>query len=349
MFVHSSSNFLAYFFSLFIDEGGNMSTTSNIQPTNNLETNPRMSLRTNPAVDLILLAFRPQLLSANSATADWIKRHPLLALFSLAYGLTWLGALPTLIDPTLDWQHNINLPDLLIAIFFIGGCLWAAAIVATASGGMAGRSALFRKLLRWRVNPVWYLVALLFPAAIYLAGQALNTLFGGAQAQFPLMAIPPSTWLMVVITSIGGYMIGNSEEFAWRGIALPRLQAKYSALNTALILGVVQAVWHLPYFFVPNSIEQQLSPLGFLVWNLALNIVITWIFNNAKGSLLIAVLFHAANDGWISLLATPNDSRPLFLSIGVLCVTAVVLVVIFGSKHLSRKPEAEIAPAIETD
>jgi membrane protease YdiL (CAAX protease family) len=298
-----------------------------------------MSLRTNPVLDLILLAFRPQFLAANSVTADWIKRHPLLALFSLAYGLTWLGALPTLVDPTLNWQHDISLLNLLIAILFIGGCLWAALI----------RSALLRKLLRWRVNIVWYLIALFFPAAYALAGQGLNLLFGGTLSKMPIMTVPPSGWLIVVLINIGVYMIGNTEEFTWRGVALPRLQAKHSALSAALILGVIQAVWHLPYFFVPNSIEQQLGPLWFLVWNIALSIIITWVFNNAKRSLLIAILFHAANDGWGGLLATPNDARPLFLSIGVLCIVAVALVVIFGAKHLSRKPEAEIAPAIYSD
>ena len=58
-------------------------------------------------------------------------------------------------------------------------------------------------------------------------------------------------------------------------------------------------------------------------------------------------MFHASIDGWTGLLATPNDMRPLFLSIGVLWIVVIALVVILGAKHLSRKSETEIAPAIQ--
>lgn len=325
-----------------------MSTIRSANPSDNSATVPGFlsGIRHNPLVDLVLLAVRPQAVPANSATVEWIKRHPLLALFSLAYGLTWLGAIPYLANPAAATQRNFGLSNIFVALFFIGGCLWAAVIVATATGGIPGRHALYRRFLRWRVNVVWYLVALFFPAFIALAGIALNVALGGAVSPMPILTVPPGSWALVVLINIGAYMVGNFEEFTWRGVALPRLQTQHSALSAALILGVVQAVWHLPYFFVPHSIEQQLGPLLFLAWNIGLSIVITWVFNNAKESLLLAQLFHAANDGWGGLLASPNDLRPLFLSIGVLCVVAGLLVVIFGARRLSRQSETERALSI---
>ncbi len=55
------------------------------------------------------------------------------------------------------------------------GCLWAAFIVETAASGITSRVALLRRLrlFRWRVNIVWYVIALCLPAAMMLAGIAL--------------------------------------------------------------------------------------------------------------------------------------------------------------------------------
>jgi len=193
-----------------------------------------------------------------------------------------------------------------------------------------------------------FYIALCLPAAMMLAGIALADRLSGVTSQIPLLTVPPSRWLTVIFINIGAYVIGNFEEFAWRGVALPRLQATHRAVQAALIVGAIQAIWHLPYFFVPNSLEQQVGPLVFLVWNLALSIIITWVFNNAQGSLLIAILFHAANDGWGGLLMTPGNALPALLTVAVEVAVAIGLAVLFGSKRLSRKPEAELVAAIVT-
>jgi membrane protease YdiL (CAAX protease family) len=305
-------------------------------------------IRHNPLIDLVLLLVRPRAVPATSATVAWIKRHPLLALVSLAYGLTWIGFMA---NPILSSQRETySLGNFIVVIFMVGGCLWAALIVETAAGGVTSRIERLRRLrlFRWRVNIVWYVLALCLPAAMILAGIALADVLSGTTAQIPLLAVSPSRWLGVIFINIGAYVIGNFEEFAWRGVALPRLQATQPAVKAALIVGTIQAMWHLPYFFVPNSLEQQVGPLVFLAWNLALSIIITWVFNNAKGSLLIAILFHAANDGWSGLLLTPGNALPALLMVAVEVAVAIGLVVLFGAKRLSRKPEAELAADIVT-
>ena len=318
------------------------------QPTLSVSDGRWSWIRHNPLVDLILLVVRPRAVPVTSATVTWIKCHPLLALVRLTYGLTWIGFIA---NPVLSSQfETYSLGNFFVVIFMVGGCLWAAMVVETAAGGITSRLELLRRLrlLRWRVNIVWYVIALGLPAAMMLAGIALADRLSGVTSQIPLLTVPSSRWLTVIFINIGAYVIGNFEEFAWRGVALPRLQVAHRAVHAALLVGVIQAIWHLPYFFVPNSIERQVGPFLFLLWNVALSIIITWIFNNAKGSLLIAILFHAANDGWGGLLLAPSNSLPVFLMIGVECVLAIVLIVLFGARRLSHKPEAELAQEIVT-
>ncbi|HTP10541.1 MAG TPA: CPBP family intramembrane glutamic endopeptidase [Anaerolineae bacterium] len=316
-----------------------------------MNNNRRVRIKHNPVIDLVLLLVRPRAVPATSSTVVWIKRHPLVALVSLAYGLTWIGSVLFVANPAAASQRGvISFTTVFVALFMLGGCLWAAFIVETAAGGITNRLALLRRLrlFRWRVNIGWYATALLLPAGMMLAGVWLASVLSGTANQIPLLAVPPSAWLTVIFMNIGAYVIGNFEEFAWRGVALPHLQATQFAVKAALIVGIIQAIWHLPYFFTSNSLEQQLGPLGFLLWNIALSIVITWIFNNAKGSLLIAILFHAANDGWSALLMPSSSALPVLLTVAVEVVVAIALIAVFGAKRLSRKPEAELVSEIIT-
>jgi hypothetical protein len=91
-----------------------------------------------------------------------------------------------------------------------------------------------------------------------------------------------------VIPSLG-------EEPGWRGFALPRLQARYGPLLGTLILGTIHGLWHLPSFFTPFAAPFTVSNfVGFVVAIMGASFFWTWIYNNTKGSLLIALLVHSA-------------------------------------------------------
>jgi hypothetical protein len=80
-------------------------------------------------------------------------------------------------------------------------------------------------------------------------------------------------------------------------VRLPRLQFRYSALIASLILGVLWALWHLPFVVTGEDIW-----VDALLFPIEWSIVYTSLFNNAKGSVLIVMLFHAI------------DSRPVWWS-----------------------------------
>src|SRR5215212_4569058 len=161
-----------------------------------------------------------------------VRRHPLITFFVLAYALSWW--------PSILYALDLS-PQPIVGF----GPFLAALVVLALTSGKTGIVGLLRRMVRWRVAPVWYAVALLVPVAITLAATVFNVLLG---AQAPSSAelggwtsLFSTLALLLLIPGIGGAW----EEPGWRGYALPRLQVGRSALFASLILWVGLVVWHL--------------------------------------------------------------------------------------------------------
>ena len=48
------------------------------------------------------------------------------------------------------------------------------------------------------------------------------------------------------------------EESSWRAYALDRLQQRWSALGSSLILGLIWSIWHLPLHFIAGTTQQAI-------------------------------------------------------------------------------------------
>jgi membrane protease YdiL (CAAX protease family) len=92
-------------------------------------------------------------------------------------------------------------------------------------------------------------------------------------------------------------LIGPVEEFGWRGVALPLMQRRLAPFWAGLWLGVVWALWHVPAFFLSGTPQSNWSLPGFFVGCVALSLILTPMFNAARGSLLVAALFHFQVNG----------------------------------------------------
>jgi membrane protease YdiL (CAAX protease family) len=252
-----------------------------------------------------------------------VRRHPLVVFFVLAYALSWW-----------PWiLYAFDLSPLPIVGF---GPFLAAIVVLAVTRGKAGVMALLRRMVRWRVSPVWYAVALLLPIAITVAATVLNVLFG---AQAPSSAelsgwsgLVPGFFVLLLVPGFGGAW----EEPGWRGYALPRLQVGRSALLASLILGLLWAFWHLPLMVVG---EVNWSDIVLVI---AASVVFAWVFNSASGSVLIAMVMHAMNNtisgSFFGPMFSGADSvRESWLLAALWVAVAIVVVVATGPEHLSRK------------
>jgi uncharacterized protein len=259
-----------------------------------------------------------------SRLSSVVKQHPIIAFFVLTYALSWL-AWPV-------WASGLY----PIAPVFSFAPFLAALVVLAITHGKSGVGGLLRRMVRWRVGLKWYVAALLIPAGITVAAAVLNILLG---AQAPSSAelggwtgLLPIFLAVLLIPGLGGAW----EEPGWRGFALPRLQAGRSALFASLILGVLIAGWHLPLMFVGQVHYSDIVTIMGAV------IIFNWVFNNANGSVLIIMLMHAMNNTIAGSFFGPMFSgvdsvRQSWLVAALWCAAAIVVVIVYGPQHLSRK------------
>jgi membrane protease YdiL (CAAX protease family) len=263
-----------------------------------------------------------------------------------AFGVTWLfWGLAALSERGL---LALLLPtDLLMLLGGLGPMLAAIGVAAQRSG-RAGVRALLGQLLRWRVGPVWYAVALLAWPAVDVVLVLLNVAAGGALPTAP----PASLWLAVPGLFVRTVLFGGGlyEEIGWRGFALPRLQERYGALAASLGLGLVWALWHLPLWFVPG---QEMPPFALFVPNVvALSVVLAWLYNATGGSLLIVALAHTANNVAFRVFgqvvaAMPADGLrvgPLLTDVAVPVAMIVLVALLTDPRTLTHRPRRVPGP-----
>jgi membrane protease YdiL (CAAX protease family) len=128
-------------------------------------------------------------------------------------------------------------------------------------------------------------VALLLPVIVTAFRSGIEQLLG---ARGPVQWQPINALPLVVFVMVAG------EEIGWRGFALPRLLERFGPWRASATLGVLWALWHLPLFYM-RGMPQYGSPFGaYVLYLVALSLVMTFLLQRADGSIVIATLFHGA-------------------------------------------------------
>ena len=143
------------------------------------------------------------------------------------------------------------------------------------------------------------------------------------------------------------------EEFGWRGYALDRLQKRFNAIISSIVLGIIWWAWHIPALGNLSSISggQTINVWVYLVTILEFAVLLTWIYNNTNGSILAVILFHAmfnmASYATIPIAnQIPTNSIPYYYSLIVLLTIAFTVTIVYGPKRLvrQRKKQMEVKP-----
>lgn len=213
--------------------------------------------------------------------------------------------------------------------------LIAACILVYKEEGTIGIKRLLKRVFDFsRIrHKIWYLPVILLMPIIYLLIYGVMHLF-----RLPLPVGVEIPFLQNAVISVVFFIGATGEEVGYMGYAVDTMQERWSALTTAIIMGLVWAIWHYP------SIIQQGHDLIWIAWatlgTVSVRILIVWLYNNTGKSLFVCILFHTiANIGRI-LFPKDQSHNPLVdypdVHYSIIAIAAVIVIFLWGSKTLVR-------------
>jgi uncharacterized protein len=271
-----------------------------------------------------------------------VARHPVATFLIACYAITWAVVLPPLrVQGGLPF--GLALWDSLGNLF---GVALAAFLVVGASSGRAGVRDLARRCLRWRVRVRWYLVALVaMPIAVPLAATAF---YGAVPLHNQIDQWPLLFTLLLPRLLLGIVLFNVTEEIGWMGFLQDRWQDRYGPLKASLLVTIPFTLYHLPVWFVEDGLALALVSLPVLaIIHFGARVVMAWLYNNTRRSVLLVGLFHSMFNATIlyanKVVPGPGGTVTL-LGSGIVLAAAVVLIIVTRGR-LAYQPRPVARPA----
>jgi membrane protease YdiL (CAAX protease family) len=172
--------------------------------------------------------------------------------------------------------------------------------------------------------------------SIYLfvvAGLALYFLTHIAVSGRVEMVLPFYTFFLSLP---GNLIIGGMEESGWMYILQPELDKKYGFVLSAVFVGIIWTLWHIPLFFIPGTNHGE-GLINF--WMFAVQLMSFRFFNGAiykisgKGCVFMCVLFHTMFNAASPILGTTTMTwAGTIAANSILVLVSIVTVVIYEKK-----------------
>lgn len=256
------------------------------------------------------------------------RSHRLVAFVVLAFLLSWYPWLIALARGTTTGPNPL-------------GPFVAALIVLGVASGWAGIRELLRNLVRVRIKPIAWLVAIALPLALCAITAMIAATFasGAVRVTWPPAAEMIEKFLFIFL------FIALGEEPGWRGFALPELQRRHSPLRASLILGAIWAVWHLP--LMGNEFPWSIVP-AFVIGVFGTTLVQTWLLDRSGGALLPQMILHTIVNtfgaGLVFRWFAPGESAILWWTTAALWLIAGVICI----RRLAPTPLPPALPQVRT-
>lgn len=227
---------------------------------------------------------------------------------ALSFFVFW-GPLALFQIPTISFVSSTMGPVWAIVLFILGGFVpsLTAIFLTWKQEGRLGLRKIFRRLTQFNLGWRWYL-AILLVIILGTLGQLLIIQLLGQQFDGTLFIAQLGSLVPLIILG------PLSEEIGWRGYALDRLQTRWSALVSSLIIGFVWGLWHWPLFQMVGTSQHELAlPFGgFVVVLMAQSVIYTWLHNHTGGSIWTAVFFHWLYTYAAQVIFTGVTRTPIF-------------------------------------
>lgn len=240
---------------------------------------------------------------------SWIKEHAFIVFLLLTLLLSW-------------WAWPAYYKGLVPLAILPAGPFLAALIVVPLGFGWTGFKDWLRTAFKWRVRPIWYLIAITFPIVLTAIPAGINILLGGTPvtANWP-SEIGPFLMEEFIFTFL---LVALGEEMGFSAFALPNLLRRYSVLTTVGILALTRILWHLPLFMTGDT---ELPVVLILI---ATQLIFTWMFIGSGGSALLMVISHVSvasigNPFFTRLFDGPEMTRVVWLQASAFLIAGIIL------------------------
>lgn len=211
----------------------------------------------------------------------------------------------------------------------------AALILFYKKSGKDGVVALLKRTYDLRnIKPkIWYLpILLIYPSISFLDYWILR--LSGA-------SIPAPQFSLVILLGYSTvFLMTFGEELGLTGYAIDPLQERYSALTSGILIGLIQAGYHIPGFIISGYYS-----FDWIFWHVLYTIVgrilFVWVYNNSGKSLFSMALFHWTFGLYTILWPATNLQKapPAYdPRVAAVIVVSYVVIVTFlwGSKTLAQ-------------
>jgi len=283
-----------------------------------------------------------------SSINAFIKRHPVLTFFALAFAISWGGILivvggPGAIPGTAEQVEPLSPLFLFVMLAWLASPSLASILLTGLLYGRAGFRDLLTRLTRWRVRARGYAVALLTaPLLLTPVLLALSLI----SPEFLPSIFTTSDTAALLLMGIGYGLIGGGflEELGWTGFAVPRLRQRYGVLATGLIVGFLWGAYHFSVVFwaggnSPGMLSLAILSAQLFAWMPAFRVLMVWVYDRTE-SLLVAMLMHAsltASTLILQPLTTGVNLLTYLLVFGAAVWVIVAVVAVANRGQLSRQ------------
>ncbi|WP_267643954.1 CPBP family intramembrane glutamic endopeptidase [Haloarchaeobius amylolyticus] len=251
-------------------------------------------------------------------STDWRRLafayHPIVTFSVLDFALTW--GLWTLLFVLYDGMP----PGPLVLLGAFGPAV--AAVICVKGAGESVRG--WARSLVPRTRLWWYVLALMLPVAIIVAGAPVFALVG-----VPVGIPSPALGGVVVHFLLALTIGGAQEEIGWRGFLMPHLQQRNGAWFAGTLVGLHWALWHAPLFILGDGAFAPTgrSFVGYVGAIIGASLILTGLFNATRGNVIVAMLYHAANNAANAFLPLGEEALAVASLVRDTAPTAKLLVV----------------------
>lgn len=239
---------------------------------------------------------------------------------------------------TFLWSYSFWFAEIFTEKrFYLGpfGPTFAALILTFAEGKWEAVKKLLKRGISLNFKKIWLIPTFLLMPTIIGLSLVIAILMGEKVPEFPVFKQP----LIIIPAFFMIFFLGGplAEEFGWRGYALYRLQKKFNALISSIILGFIWGLWHIPLFFMKGQEIYNNIPIpAFIFGTILLSTLFTFIYNNTNGSILAALIFHTMGNLSHFIFPTLSTKFGGLISLILNLLVIIIIIIVFGAKRMSK-------------